>query len=1104
MEFAVFFDIILTFAAKLHKKQFIMKQFKFLNNMIGWLLFVVASFVYLLTIEPTVSFWDCGEFITSSYRLEVGHPPGAPFFMILARVFTLFASDVSQVAALVNSLSALSSAFTILFLFWTLSHLLRRIIIPKNEFNTENMLLVFGSAAVASLAYTFSDTFWFSAVEGEVYAMSSLFTAVVFWAILKWEEESLQQFGNRWIILIAYLIGLSIGVHLLNLLAIPAMVFIVYFKKYKPTRRGLLFASGVAVLLLAVVMYGIIHGVVLFASWFELLFVNSFGLPFNSGLLFYAVLLVGALSGGIYYTLHYRKVLLNTALLAFAVILIGYSSFALIFVRSQAEPPMNQNKPDNIFSLLSYLNREQYGDRPLFFGHYFNAELESYEDGQAVYRQSNGRYEVVDRKVNSHYNSDYNTFFPRMYSSTENPPHVAGYLEWAGLEEKDYYNPRFDAEGNVLRDRYGDVLYDHYSPKKKPSMAANLRFFFSYQVWHMYVRYFMWNFVGRQNDIQSDGSILYGNWLSGISAFDDWRLGEQNLLDDFAKDNPARNTYFFLPLLLGILGLVYLYQNHKQYFAVLLMLFFFTGLAIVMYLNQTPAQPRERDYAYVGSFYVFAIFMAFGIPYLFSVMKKWLSGVTGVATVVLLSFLTVPLLMAFENWDDHDRSGRYTARDFASNYLNTCKKDAILFTNGDNDTFPLWYAQDVEGIRTDVRVVNLSYLATDWYIDQMKRQAFDSKPVPFSMSSEKYLPGTREVVYLQDLIEGGIDLREAVDFVASDNPKTKRERQNGGVLNFIPSHTFELAIDSAYIADNKVVEPDDFDKIVKKMKWRISKEYIRKNDLMVLDLMATNNWKRPIYYAITVGDDSYMNLQSYFQNDGMAYRLVPIETPTSSYMKIGRINSKLMYDNLMNKFNWTTLEDSTVYFDENNRRMLTNIRHNFMRLAQELNAESKPDSAIAVLDKCEELVPDMRVPYNYYSLLMAKEYHRAGAKEKSTKIIRGIADTHLQMLKFFTALPASLSNKTGQEFLRKLALLQEIISFTAEITASELHQSILSNTVNMLEKLPYVREFSVPTADQSRLAQVYNALGENEQQIIALYMGLKERQEMQKMPLLDE
>jgi hypothetical protein len=1052
------------------------KKFNLTNNITGWVVFLVASATYLLTIEPTASFWDCGEFITSSYKMEVGHPPGAPFFMLMAKFFSLFASDKSHVAMMINSFSALASGFTILFLFWTITHIARNIIGRDESLSTGNLIAIMGAGAVGALAYTFSDTFWFSAVEGEVYAFSSFFTAIVFWAVLKWENVADEKFANRWLILIAYLMGLSIGVHLLNLLAIPAIVFVFYFKKYETSRMGILWASLASIGILGSVMYFIIPGAVIFASNFELLFTNVFGLPFNTGTYIYVLLLFVGLGLGIFYTRKESKlfiyifsgvlfvllffsslalvlwlllfgafalfvyntnknahVIFNNVLTIITVILIGYSSFALIIIRSSADTPMNQNQPNNVFNLLSYLNRDQYGDRPLFFGQYFNAQPIQSEEGDPIYVQRDGKYVVADHKVEYKYDSKDETFFPRMYSSSPSPDHPKGYIEWAGLKEGDLYsqvqNPK---TGQLMIDQNGSPVYDRQSPKDPPSFGNNLKFFFKYQIGFMYLRYFMWNFAGRQNDIQGEGDIINGNWISGIKFIDEWRLGPQDKLPPDLQKNKGKNKYFFLPLIFGLLGMFYMFFRNKkgtQSFWVVMLFFVFTGLAIVVYLNQPTYQPRERDYAYAGSFYAFAIWVGFGVLMIYDWLKKLAPSALSAIFVSIFGILAVPVIMANQNWDDHDRSGRYTVLDFASNYLNSCKPNAILFTNGDNDTFPLWYAQEVEGIRTDVRVINLSYLGTHWYIMQHERQAYKAAPAPFGLKLDQIEPGKRDIIFVQDLIKERSNLKQYIDFILSDASGTLVQTGDGTSQYFFPGKHVWLGADSTEILAKGVVEPEDDSLIVPRLEWDIKSNvnnYINKNQFAVLSLLAKNNWERPIYFATTVGYDGYFNLQDYFQLEGMTYRLVPIYTKGDPF-ELGHINTKIMYDNMMNKFKWGGIEKEGVYLDENNTRMLMGLKNNFSRLAAQLLIEGKKDSAIKVLDRCEQLMPDKRVPYNYFNIFLADDYYKAGQKEKADKMIEAIADKTIENLRYILSLPTKYRNRTGNEADQNIAIARQIL-----------------------------------------------------------------------------
>ena len=988
-----------------------MKNYKMLNNITGWVVFVVAAITYLLTIEPTASFWDCGEFITTSFKLEVGHPPGAPFFMILGRFFTLFGSP-SQAGMLMNSWSAVASALTIMFLFWSITHLAKKMVKFEDQPSLGQTIAILGSGIVGALAYTYSDTFWFSAVEAEVYATSSLFTALVFWAILKWENEADEPYANRWIILIAYMIGLSIGVHLLNLLAIPAIVFVYYFRKYKTTRNGIIISFLTSLVLLGAVMYIIIPGVVTVASWFELVFTNGLGLPFNTGAVIYAFLLIGLLVWGIYFTYIKKKHLVNTILMSVTVILIGYSTFAMIVIRSSADTPMDQNSPDNVFSLLSYLNREQYGDNPLVFGQYYNTPLDKdhpYVTDKKYYIKKDGEYKVADVRQKPNYDSSLTTFFPRMWS--RQPDHIEDYKAWAGIK------------GTPVT-----IIGDDGQPEtiQKPTFGENLTFFLRYQVVHMYFRYFMWNFVGRQNDIQGHGDILNGNWISGIDFIDSARLGDQSNLPDKFKNNKGRNAYYFLPLLLGLIGAFFHYKRHQKDFWVVMLLFLMTGMAIVIYLNQYPHQPRERDYAYAGSFYAFAIWIGLGVLALYEWLSKKLPDTVVAGGVSLITLLCVPVLMGAQNWDDHDRSDRYTCRDFGANYLNSCDPNAVIFTNGDNDTFPLWYNQEVEGVRTDMRVCNLSYLQTDWYIDQMTRKAYESEPLPIKFTHDQYVQGTRDVVYLMNdpRLKGPVELSKALDFVRDSNPATKLAQADNAA--YIPTKKLFVKVDKEAVIRNKVVPPELYDQIVDTIFIDFgNKNYLVKDELMVLDMIANANWERPLYFAITVGRDKYMGLQDYFQLEGFAYRFTPVKTKSDG-LYFGTVNTEKMYKNMMNEFKWGNMNNPKVYIDENNQRMMINIRNNFNRLAESLINENKNDSAVQVLDRCVELIPNSIVPYNYFSQQTAANYFAAGANDKGTALMTDIFNSYKQEMDYYLNLNSDLQPSVDEEMQRILYFLREM------------------------------------------------------------------------------
>ncbi len=914
-------------------------QFKKFNILLGWLSFATALIVYLLTLEPTVSLWDCGEFIASSYKLQVGHPPGAPLFMLVSRVFSLFASDTENVAKMINAVSAFASAFTILFLFWTISHLLKKMVIRSSgDYTRSNMIIILGGAFVGTMAYTFSDTFWFSAVEGEVYATSSLFTAVVFWAVLKWENIADEPGANRWLILIAYLIGLSIGVHLLNLLAIPAIVLVYYFRKYQVTRKGVVYAVGISVVMLLLIMYGIIPGIVKVATVVEKIFTNSFGFHYNTGVVIYVALLLGALIYGIYRTHFIKKnVLWNTILVSITVIVIGYSSYALIVIRSLAGPPMNENRPENVFALLSYLNREQYGDRPLVSGYLYNAEVKDIEYKKPVYvlNKEQNKYEIAQWKPELVMKGS-KVLFPRIYSRQAN--HKQAYTEFGTI--KDPNNPTY---------------------------LDNLEFFVRYQVGHLYLRYFMWNFAGRQNDIQGHGNVINGNWISGIAMIDSARIGSQKNLPDRIRDHPARNTYYFLPLLLGLLGLFFQLDKNARDFWVVMSLFFLTGIAIVIYLNQTPYQPRERDYAFAGSFYAFSIWIGIGVAGIARLLQSKLKGNLPAILSVAITFLAVPMLMAIENWDDHDRSGRYTARDIARNYLNSCDKDAILFTVGDNDTFPLWYVQDVEGVRTDVRIVNMMLLNMEWYIDQMRWKAYESEPLAFSMPQSQYRVGTNNSIYIKEN-ERWATLDYILSFVQSDDPRTKLPLRTGEKVNFIPTQKMILPVDSAENISNGTIRTRDADRMLKEIRFQLKpNEQILKGTLAQLDILASNKWKRPIYYT-SGGFDGSLGLEKNYRVEGLAYRVVPVETPYESIIVMGDIDTDTLYHRLINTFEWGRMNQEDVQLDYYTIRTLSVIRFRSLhtRLALKLLEEGKKEKAVEVLDRCMELAPSSVLPFDQY------------------------------------------------------------------------------------------------------------------------------------------
>lgn len=1013
-------------------------SFQLVNNLTGWITFVIASVTYILTVEPTASLWDCGEFITTSVGLQVGHPPGAPLFMIISRLFAIFAPSPEKQAVMINYMSALASGFTILFLFWTISHLARKLILKKEEECTMGQLLaIMGASFVGALTYTFTDTFWFSAVEGEVYALSSLFTAVVFWAILKWENIAFESYANRWLVLIAYLIGLSIGVHLLNLLAIPAIVFVYYFKKYTPTRKGIIKTGILSFLILGFVNFLFIPGVIKIAGWFELLFVNSMKLPFNTGVIIYALLLIAGLTFGIRYTLKKQKTVLNTIFTCFVVMMIGYSSYAMVVIRSISNPPIDENSPDNVFALLSYLNRDQYGDKPLLYGQYYNAPLIAIEEGAPIYYQNKktGQYDKIRYQSKYEYDNRFCTVFPRMHSS-QRPDFVQEYEAWGGAPT-------------------GPVYYVNNEAIQKPSFANNLRYFFSYQLGHMYWRYFMWNFSGRQNDIQGFGDLRYGNWITGIKFLDELRLGNQSDIPDTLKAEKALNKYYMLPFLLGLLGMFYQYRKGKggkQDFWVVMLLFIMTGIAIIVFLNQAPREPRERDYAYAGSFYAYAIWIGLGVLSLWELAKKYIKPAGAALLVSAICLVAVPVNMAAQNWDDHDRSGRYATIAHAKNYLNSCAPNAILFTYGDNDTFPLWYAQEVEGVRRDIRIVNLSLLAGGWYIDQIARKAYEGEPVPISLTHDQYHEGVRDWVVIQEQIKSA-NMKDVMSFVGSDNMNTKLKTTSGEVLDYIPARNIYFPVDSAKVIANGTVKEKDAGKIVKQLNINLRGNALNKSQLMVLDILATNNWERPVYFGIGMGPDSYMGFEKYFQLEGAAYRVVPIETNPENYYDYGRIDSDILYDNIMNKFEWGNIKDPKVnidYFHDNTIAVMK-YRYTLLRLAEALAQEGKNEQAIAALDKSLEEIPLYQVPADNSLLNYIPLYYNLGQTEKANALAKELAVNNYQTLKYIHTLTPEDAQRG--EMIQDEKLSMNVIRFLLAYITQAGQTDLAQEISNMVESI---------------------------------------------------
>ena len=895
-----------------------MMDFKKLNNLSGWLTFLIALVVYSITIEDTASFWDAGEFIAVSNKLEVPHPPGAPFYLLLGRFFSFFSfGDPEKIAISINFLSALGSAFTILFLFWSITHLTSKIYPPKNN---KNIILVILSGLTGALSFTFTDSFWFSAVEAEVYAMSSFFTAFVFWAILKWEGLENEKLENKWIILIAYMMGLSIGVHLLNLVAIPALALIVYFKKYKNTSIiGVITSLITGLIIVGLIVEGIIPGLPSIASFVERLFVNSLGLPFGSGIIFFILIFIASLAYLIWYSQKREKPILNTSLLAFTFILIGYSSYSLVLIRSNYNPPIDENNPENILNFISYLKREQYGNRPLFKGQYFDAEVIKQEESGVNYKKGEEKYEVKEKKYRYVFDPKRSTIFPRMYSNS--PNHKKRYREITNLNEN-----------------------------QKPTFSDNIEFFFKYQVGHMYLRYFMWNFSGRSSDIQN------ANWL-----------GLQNVFDEVPYQlemNKARNNYLMIPLLLGILGLLFQYYRDNKNFYVVMLLFILTGVALVVYLNSPPTEPRERDYIYAGSYYAFSIWIGYGSLFIFSIFSRLITNKNISIALTALISLSSPVILAKENWDDHDRSDRFMTVDSAKNLLNSCAPNSILFTGGDNDTFPLWYVQEVENFRTDVRVIVLSYFNTDWYIEQMMSKKNDSEKIIFSIPLDNYIQGGLNdyLPYVNNpkIQNVAINLKGYINLVKR-NSKAIQVATSASNYNSIPSKSFWLSVNTDNLIPEKL---QDIKQDTLFISLKSNKSGLEKKDLAFLDLLQANNWERPIYFNNTSLNGINLDLKRNVIQEGFAYRLFPVLNPNSGSI----INTELMYSNIMNNSFWRELNNPDAYFSEDHRGFIMNYRSTFNTLIKSLIANKQYEKALEVINKSIELIPDESVMYDHFSV----------------------------------------------------------------------------------------------------------------------------------------
>jgi len=962
-------------------------DFRRLNNITGWLVFLVALITYVITIEDTASFWDVGEFTAVSYKLMVPHPPGAPFFLLLGRMASFFSmGDVTEVAYWVNMVSVVASAFTILFMFWSITLFSRKLLKIKGEIKTDQTIAILGSGLIGSLVYTFSDTFWFSAVEAEVYAMSSFLAAFVVWAMLKWELIEDESRANRWLILIAYVIGISIGIHLLNLVAIPVLGLIYYFKKHPQiTRNGILLTLAISVLIVIIINNGIIPGLPLLAGKLEILFVNSFGLPFGSGIIFLMILVLGGLVYGIIYSHKNVKVILNTGLLSLAFILVGYSSYTLVVIRSAYNPPIDENNPEDVMSMVSYLLREQYGSRPLMYGQYFTAETVDQYQGAPVYIKGKEKYVISDHKLVNKYDPKQMTILPRMWSGS----HASTYREIMGLKQGE-----------------------------KPSFVDNIAYMFKRQMGHMYWRYFMWNFSGRESDIQD------ASWLSPLAAFDD--------VPASIKSNRGRNNYFMLPLLLGIIGMIFSYYKDPKQFFVILTLFFLTGLALILYLNSPPTEPRERDYIYVGSYYAFAFYVGFGVLGIITLLSRLMKpAIAGLVAIVLS--LSAPLVMASENWDDHDRSDRYFSVDSAKNFLASCAPNAILFTGGDNDTFPLWYVQEVEGFRTDVRVVVLSYFNTDWYIEQMTRQAYESAPFPFSLSKEDYRQGGLNDFLLYDPnsgITGAISLKQYLKLLRDNNPQLRYDGRAGS-SHIVPSKHMFLDIDTARVLSMGIIPEKMEGMVVPRMQWSMKKSYLEKKDLMALDLIATNNWERPIYFNNTSRQGIGLEFGNYLVQEGNAFRLLPVNNQNS---KIDIVNTDIMYDNLMNNFFYRELNNPKVYYNEDYRKFVLNQRASFNTLTAALINEGNEERAREVALKNLELMPDISLPYDYTSSTTVEYLLVVGEKERAIEMARLLGQRADEKVGYYI----KNNNNISFELQQNLVILRDLAQTMARYGELEL------------------------------------------------------------------
>ncbi|WP_316809878.1 DUF2723 domain-containing protein [Pedobacter heparinus] len=985
-----------------------MNTYQRLNNLAGFILFGMATLVYWLTMEPTLSFWDCGEFIAAAHKLEVGHQPGAPLFLMIGKFFSLLAmGNTTRIAYWVNFSSVLFSAATIMFLYWTITALASKLY-PKEKNNIQ-IFSVMAAGGVGALAYTFSDTFWFSAVEAEVYALSTLFTAIVFWAILKWENEP----DNRWLVFIAFMVGLSIGVHLLSLLAIPAIVLVYYYKTVpKPDVKGTIKALLFGCLLVGLVQFAIVQYLVLSAAQADLFFVNTLGLGFGSGAITFILIVISLIAFGIHYTVKHRKYKLNLALVCVAFILFGFSSYFMIVIRANAKPNINLSNPDQPFSLYGYLGRTSYGDTPLLYGRTFDARQTGIKETGTEYRKGDEKYEESGKTYKAEY--DNNLIFPRTYS--QKPNHIAFYRNWLGLGENE-----------------------------TPGLGQNLSFFGSYQVGFMYMRYFLWNFAGRQNDIHSQGSFKEGNWISGIKSLDALRLGNQAKLPPSVTENEGNNVFYGLPLLLGLAGIVFLYRKNKQLTLVIATLFFCTGLAIIFYLNQEPLQVRERDYAYVGSFYAFAIFIGFGVLAVKSLFQRFAPAKVSLAIATICGLLAAPVLMGSQGWDDHNRSGKRTAIDFAKNYLNSCAPNAILFTNADNDTYPLWYAQEVEGIRTDVRVVNLQFLADSDYIDQLKKQAYHSAPLPIAMERHQYQKGVRDYFpYVDYGFTDSVELKDLLAVLTSDSKEDKVEMQGGSFENFLPTKKLKLSIDARQLVKTKTIAAKDLNKVAAKMEWDFKKDFATKADLAIFDILVHNNWERPVYFGSSLSEDTYIGLDKYLQLEGYAYRLLPYQKAANDHRDKSEVtHTAVMYHNTMRNMNFKAFH-KTKYLDPESRRVANDTWVFQNALANNLITEGKKTMAQQVMTKSIK-----ELPLKLYSLhdtlnrlQTISTLNRLNDRQNASLLARQTLSFLDGELSYMASLTPAMQHSSVRDIQLGMYVLSELDELTAKGREPKLNQQI--------------------------------------------------------------